>query len=72
MINLTTALFDIGREKHGDGKPSQTERYEKHNSPIWILKFIRIGGGPKMGITLENYARFEFSCLQKRDKGKNT
>lgn len=25
-----------------------------------------------MGITLENYARFEFSCLKKRDKGKNT
>jgi hypothetical protein len=64
--------YDCFWEQHGDGKPSQTERYEKHNSPIGILKFIRIGGGPKMGITLENYARFEFSCLQKRDKGKNT
>jgi hypothetical protein len=64
--------YDMFWEKNGDGNPSQTERYENHNSPDGILKFIRIGGGPKMGTTLEKYARFEFSCLQKRDKGKNT
>ena len=72
VVLETKSKYDCFWEKHGDGKPSQTERYEKHNSPIGILRFIRIGGGPKMGITLENYARFEFSCLQKRDKGKNT
>jgi hypothetical protein len=69
---VTKTKYELFWDTHGDGKPSQTERYEKHNSPEWILKFIRIGGGPKMGTTLENYARFEFSCLQKRDKGKNT
>ena len=64
--------YEIFWDKHGDGKPSQTERYEKRNSPDEILRFIRIGGGPKMGTTLESYARFEFPCLQKRNKGKNT
>ena len=68
----TKTKYDIFWEKQGKGKPSQIERYEMYNSPIGILKFIRIGGGPKMGVTLENYARYEFSCLQKRDKGKNT
>ena len=64
--------YDRFWEKNSDGKPSQIERYEKHNSPIGIQKFIRIGGGPKMGVTLEKFAREELSCLQKRDKGKNT
>lgn len=73
ITDVTTKnKYEIFWEIHGDGNPSQTERYEQHNSPIWILKFIRIGGGPKMGTTLEKYARYEFSCLQKRDKGKNT
>ena len=64
--------YDRFWEKNSDGKPSQIERYEQHNSPIGIQKFIRIGGGPKMGVTLEKFAREEFACLQKRDKGKNT
>lgn len=64
--------YDRFWEKNSDGKPSQIERYEQHNSPIGIQKFIRIGGGPKMGVTLEKFAREEFDCLQKRDKGKNT
>ena len=64
--------YDRFWEKNSDGKLSQIERYEKHNSPIGIQKFIRIGGGPKMGVTLEKFAREEFACLQKRDKGKNT
>lgn len=64
--------YDIFWERNSDGKPSQIERYEKHNAPIGIQRFIRIGGGPKMGVTLEKFAREEFPCLQKRDKGKNT
>ena len=58
--------------KQVDGKPSQIERYEKKQSPNCILKFIRMGGGPQMGTTAEKFARSEFPCLQKRDKGKNT
>lgn len=51
--------------------PTQLERYEKKNAPECIKKFIAIGGGPKMGITLEQYARFHFKKLHKRGKGKN-
>jgi hypothetical protein len=69
---VTKNKYEIFWDNHGHGKPSQTERYETQNSPNWILRFIRIGGGPKMGTTLESYARFEFNCLQKRDSGKNT
>lgn len=64
--------YDSFWEKNSNGKPSQIERYEKHNSPIGIQRFIRIGGGPKMGVTLEKFAREEFSSLHKRDAGKNT
>ena len=70
--NAVKSKYDRFWEKNSDGKPSQIERYEKHNSPIGIQKFIRIGGGPKMGVTLEKFAREEFPCLQKRDAGKNT
>ena len=52
-------------------KPTQLQRYEKMNSPEGIKKFIAIGGGPKMGTTLEKYARFKFKSLNKRNKGKN-
>jgi hypothetical protein len=52
--------YEIFWDNHGNGKPSQTERYEKQNSPEYILRFIRIGGGPKMGTTLESYARFAY------------
>jgi hypothetical protein len=69
---VTKNKYEIFWDNHGHGKPSQTERYETQHSPDYILRFIRIGGGPKMGTTLESYARFEFNCLQKRDKGKNT
>jgi hypothetical protein len=68
----TKTIYERFWEKQGDGKPSQTARYETHGSPEYILKFIRIGGGPKMGVTLEKFARLEFCCLNKRDKGKNT
>jgi len=54
-----------------DSKPTQLQRYENMNSPEGIKKFIAIGGGPKMGTTLEKYARFKFKCLNNRNKGKN-
>jgi hypothetical protein len=53
------------------GKPTQLERYEKRNAPECIKKFIAIGGGPKMGTILEQYARFHFKNLDKRNKGDN-
>jgi hypothetical protein len=64
--------YDIFWEKNKDGKQSQLERYKSHNSPAGIIKFISFGGGPKMGTMCEKFAKEEFSCLQKRDKGKNT
>lgn len=68
----TKTKYDLFWKNNNDMKPSQIERYEAHKSPDGIKNFIRIGGGPKMGITLEKFARTEFSHLQKRDKGKNT
>jgi hypothetical protein len=51
-------------------KPNQMQRYEAKNAPEYIKKFIAIGGGPKMGGTLEKYARFQFQNLKKRNAGK--
>lgn len=51
-------------------KPNQMQRYEAKNAPEYIKKFIAIGGGPKMGGTLEKYARFHFQNLKKRNAGK--
>ena len=55
----------------GTEKPTQLHRYENRNAPEGIKKFIAIGGGPKMGTTLEKFARFRFKSLKKRDKGKD-
>jgi hypothetical protein len=52
-------------------KPTQLERYERRDSPECIKKFISLGGGPKMGTTLEQYARFRFKSLCKRKSGKS-
>ena len=71
-VTLETTKYDIFWEKKKNNtKPTQLERYQSHGSPNGILNFIRIGGGSKMGTTLEEFAREEFSCLQKRNKGKN-
>ena len=48
---------------------TQLERYQQKQSPDYITKFIAIGGGPKMGNMLEDFARFKFKSLQKRCKG---
>lgn len=54
----------------GKEKPTQLQRYEAKGAPAYIKKFIEIGGGPKMGTTLEDFARFRFKLLQKRAKGR--
>jgi hypothetical protein len=53
-------------------KLTQLERYENHKSPDDIKKFIEIGGGPKMGTILEQFARFKFNVLNKRNQGGNS
>ena len=53
----------------GKTKPTQIERYESKASPKYIQNFIRIGGGSKMGVTMEEFARFKFPSLNKRSKG---
>ena len=55
----------------GKDKPTQLQRYEKKNAPECIHRFIAIGGGSKMGITLEKYARFKFKNLHKRGMGND-
>jgi hypothetical protein len=56
--------------RSGKEKPTQLQRYKAKGAPECIQQFIAIGGGPKMGVTLEEYARFHFKKLQKRGRGK--
>ena len=69
-IENMTEIDNFWKSICGKEKPTQLQRYEKKNAPDGIKKFIAIGGGPKMGTTLEQYARFRFKNLQKRSKGK--
>jgi hypothetical protein len=69
MMTTTIESFWKSIEKNTK-KPNQLQRYEEKNAPEHIKKFIAIGGGPKMGIILEKYARFQFSNLAKRKPGK--
>ena len=55
---------------HDKPLQNQLQRYEAKNAPEYIKKFIAIGGGARMGTLMEQYARFSFSALQKRGKGK--
>jgi hypothetical protein len=66
----TETIDNFWKSISGKTKPSQLQRYEKKNAPDGIKKFIAIGGGPKMGTTLEQYARYNFKNLHKRSKGK--
>lgn len=52
-----------------DSKPTQLDRYIAKGAPACITKFIALGGGIKMGITLEKFARFRFKNLTKRKTG---
>ena len=67
---MTDMINAFWKSLSGKVKPTQLQRYEAKGSPEGIKQFIAIGGGPKMGTTLEQYARFRFKCLQKRSKGK--
>ena len=69
-MSQTIEIDNFWKSISGKEKPTQLQRYEKKNAPDGIKKFIAIGGGPKMGTTLEQYARFRFKNLQKRSKGK--
>ena len=65
-------LKEFWKSIEGLSKCTQFERYEKRNSPEEIKKIIAIGGGPKMGTILEQFARFNFKDLCKRNKGGKT
>ena len=52
-----------------DNKPTQLDRYIARSAPLRITKFISLGGGTKMGTTLEKFARFRFKNLVKRKTG---
>ena len=69
--DVNVEIDDFWKSISGRVKPTQLQRYEKKNAPDSIKRFIAIGGGPKMGTTLEQYARFRFKNLQKRSKGKD-
>lgn len=68
---ISNTIEQFWKSNVGSAKPTQLQRYEKKNAPEGIKKFIAIRGGPKMGTTLEQYARFNFKNLQNRSKGKN-
>ena len=61
--SVTKNKYELFWENQGTGKPSQVERYEQRHAPDYILRFIRIGGGPRMGTTLEQFARFVFGIV---------
>ena len=67
---MATEIDRFWESISGKQKPTQLQRYEAKDAPEGILKFIRIGGGPKMGTILEQYARYKFKNLKKRGKGK--
>jgi len=65
-MNIYEKFWETNVKKSGH---TQLQRYQAMKSPEYILKFIAIGGGPRMGTTMETFARFKFKNLQKRAKG---
>ena len=63
-------IDEFWKVEKATGNLTQLQRYEQHNSPEGIKKIIAIGGGVKMGTTMERHARFRFKNLKKREKGK--
>lgn len=61
-----TAIESFWAATNGSDKPTQLQRYIHKGSPECIKRFIAIGGGSKMGTTLEKFARFTFPKLQSR------
>jgi len=67
-----TAIVDTFWSSHAEKvTPTQLERYVAKGAPAGIQRFIAIGGGVKMGTTMEAFARHQFNSLQKRKKGKD-
>jgi hypothetical protein len=64
-----TEIDNFWKSTSGKKKPTQLQRYEQKNAPECIKRFIAIGGGPAMGTTLEQYARYKFKNLEKRSQG---
>jgi hypothetical protein len=50
-------------------KESQLETYIRNGSNENILRFIKLGGGPALGSTAEQFSKFKFSKLKERLKG---
>lgn len=71
--SLSVASLDAfwSMQDAGKKRETQLQRYESAGAPEAILRIIRIGGGPGMGVALENIARHGFAgTLLKRAKGK--
>jgi hypothetical protein len=57
--------IDITNKK----KETQLETYVKNGASENILRFIKLGGGPALGSTAEQFCKFKFNKLQDRIKG---
>lgn len=52
-------------------KPTTKQRYINNGSPPEILRLLDLGGGQSLGTTLERFARYRFTSLSPRKKGKS-
>ena len=70
IVETTDIELFWNKSKNDKKKLNQLERYQNKKSPECITNFIKIGGGPKMGVICEEFARHRFSVLKPRLKGK--
>lgn len=61
--------FWIEYDKKNKKKETQLDMYKRNGSNENILRFIKLGGGPSLGSTSEQYAKFVFTDLKERCKG---
>ena len=68
----TTQIENFWKSRTTSKKRKLTtlQTYEKNNAPECIRKFLMLGGGNGLGTALEEFARFKFTSLDKRAKGK--
>ena len=50
-------------------KETQLETYIRNGANEHILRFIKLGGGPALGSTAEQFSKFKFNKLKDRIKG---
>jgi hypothetical protein len=67
-LNNFWILIDTTNKK----KDTQLETYIKNGSNEYILRFIKLGGGPSLGSISEKFSKFKFNILQDRLKGDTT